>query len=115
MSDISIRIDGLFLAMLIMAGGGMFTAIALISALWIVLKTPRNQRSWRIPAFSSWLVLAHVVALTLLVFYANTFGTAPDGPDLIDWLMVPWACLILAGLILLFRQRRPRDQPTTRA
>jgi amino acid transporter len=111
MSDISIRVDGLLLALLIIAGGAMFAAIAALSALWILLRMPRNERSWRIPALSSWLVLAHVVALTLLTVYLNIYDIPPTGPDLIDWLMVPWACFILAGLILLVRRRRPHAGP----
>jgi amino acid transporter len=111
MSDISIRVDGLLLLLLIVAGGAMFAAIAALSALWILLRTPRNERSWRVPASSSWLVLAHVVALTLLTVYLNSYDIPPTGPDLIDWLMVPWACFMLAGLILLVRRRRPRPEP----
>lgn len=111
MSDISIRVDGLLLLLLIVAGGTMFAAIAALSALWILLRIPLNKRSWRIPAVSSWLVLAHVVALALLTVYLNVYDTAPTGPDLIDWLMVPWACVILVGLILLVRRRRPRAEP----
>jgi amino acid transporter len=111
LSDISIRVDGLLLLLLIVAGGAMFAAIAVLSALWILLRAPANKRSWRIPALSLRLVLAHVVALTLLTVYLNTYDTAPTGPDLIDWLMVPWACFILAGLILLVRRRRPHAGP----
>jgi amino acid transporter len=108
LSDISIRVDGLLLLLLIVAGGAMFAAIAALSTLWILLRVPANKRSWRIPAFSSWLALAHVVALTLLTVYLNIYDTPPTGPDLIDWLVVPWACFILVGLILLVRRRRPR-------
>ncbi len=111
MSDISIRVDGLLLWLLIVAGGAMFAAIAALSALWILLKVPANKQSWRIPAVSSWLALAHIVALTLLTVYLNIYDIPPTGPDLIDWLMVPWACFILAGLILLVRRRRPRAGP----
>ena len=111
MSDISIRVDGLLLLLLIVAGGAMFAAIAALSTLWILLRAPSNERSWRIPAFSSWLVLAHVVALTLLTVYLNIHDIPPAGPDLIDWLTVPWACFMLAGLILLVRQRRLRAPP----
>lgn len=108
MSDISIRVDGLLLFLLIVAGGAMFAAITALSALRIWLRVAPNERSWRIPAASSWLVLAHVIALTLLTIYLNIYDLPPTGPDLIDWLMVPWACFILAGLILLVRRRRPR-------
>jgi len=114
LSDISIRVDGLLLLLLIVAGGAMFAAIAALSALWVGLRVPPNERSWRIPAFSSWLVLAHVVALTLLAVYLNIHDIPPAGPDLIDWLTVPWACFMLAGLILLVRRRRPRPGPTDR-
>jgi cytochrome bd-type quinol oxidase subunit 2 len=111
LSDISIRVDGLLLALFIIGGGGLFAAIAILSAVWILLRTPPNRRSWRIPAFSSWLVLAHVVALLLLIAYLNAHHAPWIGPDWIDWLMVPWACFMLAGLILLVRRRRPRATP----
>jgi hypothetical protein len=111
LSDISIRVDGLLLLLFIAAGGAMFAAIAALSALWSLLRVPANKRSWRIPAVSAWLVLAHIVALTLLMVYLNIYDIPPTGPDLIDWLMVPWACFILAGLILLVRRRRPRAGP----
>jgi hypothetical protein len=110
LSDISIRVDGLLLLLLIIAGGAMFAAIAALSALWVLLRIPPNRRSWRIPAFSSWLVLAHVVALALLTVYLNIYDIPTTGPDLIDLLMVPWACFMLAGLILLVRRRRPRAE-----
>jgi hypothetical protein len=112
LSDISIRVDGLLLLLLLVAGGAMFAAIAALSALWNLLGVAPDKRSWRIPASSLWLALAHVVALTLLAAYLNIYDIPSTGPDLIDWLTVPWACFMLAGLFLLVRRRRPRAGTT---
>lgn len=106
MSDISIRLDGLLFGFLLVAGAGIFAAIALLSALRaLTTKTPRN-RSWTMTRFSLWLVLAHAAALALLAAYTGSRDSAPTGPDWIDWLALPWLCLILAGLALLVRQLR---------
>lgn len=108
MSDISIRLDGLLLALVILAGGALFAVIALVAALRTLLAEPPGKRSWKIPSYSLGLVLAHVAAMMALIVYTDGNTSAPTGPDLIDWLAVPWFCFIVAGLVLLFRLRRPR-------
>lgn len=114
MSDISIRLDGLLLGLVIVAGGGIFIVAALLSTLRALLKKPADKRSWTITSHSLWLVLAHAVALVLLAAYTDSHASVPTGPDWIDWLAVPWLCFILAGLILLFRRlRRENRQDAT--
>lgn len=108
MSDISIRLDGLLLALVILAGGGIFAAVALIAALRTLLADTPGKRSWRIPSYSLGLVLAHVAAMMALIGYTDSNTSAPTGPDWIDWLAAPWLCFIVAGLVLLFLLRRPR-------
>lgn len=103
MSDISIRLDGLLLGLVIVAGGGIFVVAALLSTLRALTK-PADKRSWKITSYSLGLVLAHGAALLLLAIYSDSRESAPTGPDWIDWLALPWFCLILAGLILLVRQ-----------
>ena len=107
MSDISIRLDGLLLGMAILAGLGLFALIAFVSALRALLATPADRRSWRVTIRSLWLVLAHAVALALVIAYADR-SAFHTGPDWIDWLAIPWAVFILAALILLFRRARSR-------
>ena len=104
MSDISIRLDGLLLGLLIVAGGGIFVVIALFSTIRALMTKPADKRSWTITSYSLLLVLAHAAALLLLAIYTDSRESAPTGPDWIDWLALPWSCLILAGLVLLFRQ-----------
>ena len=106
MSDISIRLDGLLLGLLIVAGGGIFVVITLFSTIRALMTKPANKRSWTITSYSLLLVLAHAGALLFLAIYTDSRGSAVTGPDWIDWLALPWFCLILAGLILLFRQLR---------
>ena len=104
MSDISIRLDGLLLGLLIVAGGGIFVVTALFSTIRALMTKPADKRSWTITSYSLLLVLAHAAALLLLAVYADGRGSAVTGPDWIDWLAVPWFCLILSGLVLLGRQ-----------
>jgi hypothetical protein len=111
LSDISIRLDGLLLGLVIVAGGGIFVVVALFSTLRALLTQPADKRSWTITSHSLWLVLAHAVALVLLAAYTDSRGSAVTGPDWIDWLAVPWSCLILSGLVLLFRQLRRENRP----
>jgi hypothetical protein len=111
LSDISIRLDGLLLGLVIVAGGGIFIVAALLSTLRALLKMPADKRSWTITSHSLWLVLAHAVALVLLAAYADSQVSAPTGPDWIDWLAVPWLCFILAGLVLLVRRLRRDNRP----
>jgi hypothetical protein len=104
LSDISIRLDGLLLGLLIVAGGGIFVVIALFSTIRALMTKPADKRSWTITSYSLLLVLAHAAALLLLAVYTDSRGSAVTGPDWIDWLALPWSCLILAGLALLFRR-----------
>ena len=110
MSDISIRLDGLLLGLVIVAGGGIFVVAALLSTLRALQMKPAGRRSWKITSYSLWLVLAHGVALVLLAAYTDSQASAPTGPDWVDWLAVPWLCLVLSGLILLFRQLRRENR-----
>jgi cytochrome bd-type quinol oxidase subunit 2 len=109
LSDISIRLDGLLLGLVIVAGGGIFVVAALLSTLRALTKTA-DKRSWKITSYSLGLVLAHAAALLLLAIYTDSRGSAVTGPDWIDWLALPWLCLVLAGLILLFRQLRRENR-----
>lgn len=111
MSDISIRLDGLLLGLVIVAGGGIFVVAALFSTLRALLTKPTDKRSWKITSLSLGLVLAHGVALVLLAAYTDNRVSAPTGPDWIDWLAVPWLCVILTGLVLLFRRLRRENRP----
>lgn len=106
MSDVAIRFDGLLLGLVILAGGGIFIVIALVSALRAWLTRPPGKRAWKVTAYSLWLVLAHAVALACVLGYLRASDSARTGPDWIDWLAIPWACIIVAGLVLLLRQRR---------
>lgn len=110
MSDISIRLDGLLLGLLIVAGGGIFVVTALFSTTRALTMKPADKRPWKITSYSLLLVLAHAAALLLLAVYTDSRGSAVTGPDWIDWLAVPWSCLILSGLILLFRQLRRENR-----
>lgn len=111
MSDIAIRLDGLLLGLVLVAGGGIFVVAALLSAIRTLLTKPANKRSWTITSDSLWLVLAHAVALVLLAAYTDSQTSAPTGPDWIDWLAVPWLCFVLAGLVLLVRRLRRESNP----
>lgn len=110
MSDISIRLDGLLLGLVIVAGGGIFVVAALCSTLRALLTKPAEKRSWTITSYSLWLILAHAVALVLLAAYTDSQTSAPTGPDWIDWLAMPWLCVVLAGLALLIRQFRRENR-----
>ena len=110
MSDISIRLDGLLLGLLLIAGGGIFVITALLSTIRALTTKPADKRSWTMTSCSLLLILAHAAALLLLAVYTDSRESAPTGPDWIDWLTVPWSCLILAGLILLFRQLRRENR-----
>jgi cytochrome bd-type quinol oxidase subunit 2 len=111
LSDIAIRLDGLLLGLVLVAGGGIFVVTALLSAIRTLLTKPANKRSWTITSDSLWLVLAHAVALVLLAAYTDSQTSAPTGPDWIDWLAVPWLCFVLAGLVLLVRRLRRESNP----
>jgi cytochrome bd-type quinol oxidase subunit 2 len=111
LSDIAIRLDGLLLGLVLVAGGGIFVVTALLSAIRTLLTKPANKRSWTITSYSLWLVLAHAVALVLLAAYTDSQTSAPTGPDWIDWLAVPWLCFVLAGLVLLVRRLRRESKP----
>lgn len=106
MSDITIRLDGLLLGLVILAGMAIFAVTALVSAL-LTWQKPADGRSWTITSASLWLVLVHIGALAAVIVYMDGSG-ALTGPDWIDWLAIPWACFILAGLVLLVRYRRRR-------
>ena len=110
MSDISIRLDGLLLGMVILAGAAIFAAVALAAAVRVSLASPAGKRSWKTTAHSLWLVLAHAVALVLLIAYVDGAGAAPTGPDWIDWLAIPWACFILFGMVWLVLRSRSRHK-----
>jgi len=110
LSDISIRLDGLLLGLVIVASGGIFVVAALFSTLRTLLTNPADKRSWKITSYSLWLVLAHSVALVLLAAYTDRRSSAPTGPDWIDWLAVPWLCFVLAGLALIVRQLRRENR-----
>ena len=109
MSDISIRLDGLLLGLVIITGGGIFVVTALLSTIRALTKLA-GKCSWAITSCSLLLVLAHAAALLLLAVYIEIRESAPAGPDWIDWLTVLWSCLILAGLVLLFRQLRRENR-----
>jgi cytochrome bd-type quinol oxidase subunit 2 len=111
LSDIAIRLDGLLLGLVIVAGGGIFVVAALLSAIRTLLTKPADKRSWTITSDSLWLVLAHAVTLVLLAAYTDSQTSAPTGPDWIDWLAVPWLCFVLAGLVLLVRRLRRENKP----
>ena len=111
MSDIAIRLDGLLLGLVLVAGGGIFIVAALLSAIRTLLTKPADKRSWTITSDSLWLVLAHAVALVLLAAYTDSQTSAPTGPDWIDWLALPWLCFVLAGLVLLVRRLRRENKP----
>jgi cytochrome bd-type quinol oxidase subunit 2 len=111
LSDIAIRLDGLLLGLVLVAGGGIFVVTALLSAIRTLLTKPANKRSWTITSDSLWLVLAHAVALVLLAAYTDSQTSAPTGPNWIDWLAVPWLCFVLAGLVLLVRRLRRESNP----
>ena len=111
MSDISIRLDGLLLGLLIVAGGGIFVVTTLFSTIRALMTQPADKRSWTITSYSLLLVLAHAAALLILAIYTDSRESAPTGPDWIDWLALPWFCLILAGLALLFRQLWRENRP----
>ncbi|MGN6818547.1 MAG: hypothetical protein ACTHJR_07735 [Sphingomonas sp.] len=104
MSDISFRLDGLLLGMAIVAGGSLFLLIAIISALATLLADGTGVAAWRVPRTSFYLVLAHVVALLILILLVDRLRI-PTGPDWIDWLAIPWGGVILWGLIKLVRRR----------
>jgi len=110
LSDISIRLDGLLLGLVIVAGGGIFVVAAIFSTLRALLTKPADKRSWTLTSYSLWLVGAHAVALVLLAAYTDSQTSAPTGPDWIDWLAVPWLCFVLAGLVLLFRRLRHENR-----
>ena len=75
MSDITIRLDGLLLGLLILAGMALFAAITLLSALRTVLTTAPGDRSWKVTTLGLWLVLIHAIALIPLFFYMDGSGT----------------------------------------
>ena len=104
MSDISLRLDGLVLGLVIVGGGSLFLLIAIVSALATLLAERTGAAAWRIPRVSGWLFLAHVAALLILIAIVDHIR-APTGPDWIDWLAIPWTCFILLGLTLLARAR----------
>jgi len=105
MSDISIRLDGLLLALCIAVGAGLFLTIALVAAGRALMTQPAGARSWKVVLRSLGIVLLHAAAFLVLAIYLDSIVSAPTGPDWIDWLAVPWAALALAGLVWLYRGR----------
>jgi len=105
-SDIAIRLDGIILGLVLFGGALLFAAIAVIAALRAMVTAAPGERSWRVVRPSLWLLLGHGIALALLAAVMDAHGSAWTGPDWIDWLAIPWGCLIVAGLALLVHQRR---------
>ncbi|CAN5432748.1 hypothetical protein BH10PSE14_BH10PSE14_26010 [soil metagenome] len=109
-SDIAIRFDGLLLGLFILAGAGIFGVIAFVAALRASLTRPSGKRTWKVMSYSLWLVVAHAAALALLLGYLRASDSVRTGPDWVDWLAIPWSCVILAGMVVLLRQRRSGDE-----
>jgi len=107
MSDIGLRLDGLLLGMTVLAGGGLFLLIAIVSAVATLMTKRTDSGAWTVARYSAYLSLAHVMGFAILFVLVDHIR-APTGPDWIDWLAIPWGCFILYGLILLVRWRRTR-------
>lgn len=115
MSDIDIRLDGLLLAMFILAGAVLFLAIALVSVALTLSTKPAGARSWKVALRSFGLALVQVAAFLVLLICLDAAGSAQTGPDWIDWLALPWAGLAVAGLVWLFRSRARPPRAAERA
>jgi hypothetical protein len=117
LSDIAIRFDGLLLGLLILVGASVFALIALVSTVRAWLALPSSAPRWKVAAYSLWWLMAHAVALALLIAYVDHRDAAPTGPDWLDWLAVPWAFFILSGLALILRQvvQRRRESKSAAA
>jgi len=110
MSDITIRLDGLLLALVMLVGAGLFLLITLISAVRTLLAPPDAAHSWTRPLRGLGLALTQAAAFVVLLIYIDAAGSGQTGPDWIDWLALPWAGVMLAGLIWLFRGRAKPPQ-----
>ena len=111
MSHILIRLDGLLLGLVIVAGGGYPSLSRSSPRRGHRRRNRRTNVHCTIASHSLWLVLVHAVALALLAAYTDSQTSAPTGPDWIDWLAVPWFVSSWLGQSRSFGRLRRENRP----
>ncbi len=104
MSDIALRFDGLLFCLVIIASCALLAVLALAfggHARWGNNDQRRSARIARACAIGAGACLLSFVAL---VFYMDRVPRPITGPDWLDWLALPWAAILLGGLIRLARK-----------
>ena len=106
MSDIGLRLDGLILVGAIILSGIVYAIVtgAALLAAWIL--GARRSSALRIAGRGAALTLVCAVVGMIAGAYLDRTSTPIAGPDVVDWLTVPWLLLFIGGCISLVRARR---------
>jgi cytochrome bd-type quinol oxidase subunit 2 len=103
MSDIGIRLDGVVLLAAIAFGVVTYFAIALIAGgRWLANRTA-HRRSGRMAAAALCAAVFQVIVFAVIFAAANEPST---GPDIIDWVSIPYMLTCIAGYVVLARTGR---------
>ena len=103
MSDISLRFDGLLFALAIVASGLLLAVAALLFAAHARWGKNGAAGSGRVARACAIGVVACLLSFAALATYMNEVPGPISGPDYIDWIALPWAAILLGGLVRLAR------------
>ena len=106
MSDIGLRLDGLILVGAILLSAVVYAAVTGIALLTAWVSVERRPPALRVARRGGMLTLLCVVVGAIAGAYLDRASTPIEGPDVIDWLTVPWLLLFVGGCISLARARR---------
>lgn len=104
MSDIALRFDGLLFCLVIIASGALLSVIGLAFGGHARWGKGNQRRSARIARACTIGVGACLLSFGALVFYMDRMPGPITGPDWLDWVALPWAAILLGGLIRLARK-----------
>ena len=105
MSDIAIRFDGLLFCLIILASIALLLIAVLMfaaKARWGAGDPRRSGAIARACAIGLGFCLLSLVALML---YMDAVPSPAAGPDWLDWIALPWAAILLGGLVRHARKR----------
>jgi NADH:ubiquinone oxidoreductase subunit 6 (subunit J) len=105
MSDIAIRLDGLFLGAFLIFAASVYFVVGFVAAvMWLKVAAVR-QRSREVARTSAFFGTLCLTALAVLVLYLTSAPPTVSGPDWLDRLCVPALLLFLFGCFVVARRR----------
>ena len=103
MSDIVLRLDGLVLMLVLAASAAVLATVAIGLLAAALLRRRDRERLRRKGRAVVVLCVAAVVAFGAVLSYTELVGQPMSGPDLIDWLAVPWLIFLVGGIVRIWR------------